>query len=157
MGFRKYKPGIPLVGSCSAAISAACHPPQGDDKPSRKVVQWGSCGPMSTLGMTGDDQTLSSGESETGHCSLTSFNVEPPVEGAFVCWSAQKEGDLSCKGGNKQIRSPRENDSWYLVIVAQRIYSMLYFVGVSDSASITGVGRSRSYCKGPKAQFGRSH
>ena len=83
MGFRKYRPGIPLVGSCSAAISAACHPPQGDDKPSRKAVRWGSCGPSSTLDMTGDDQTLSSGESETGHCSLTSFDVEPPVEGAL--------------------------------------------------------------------------
>ncbi|KAL8976226.1 MAG: hypothetical protein Q9205_007726 [Flavoplaca limonia] len=83
MGFRKYKPGIPLVGSCSAAISAACHPPQGDDKPSRKAVRWGSCGPTSTLDMTGDNLTLSSGESEIGHCSLTSFNVEPPVEGAL--------------------------------------------------------------------------
>ncbi|KAL8889335.1 MAG: hypothetical protein Q9215_003364 [Flavoplaca cf. flavocitrina] len=83
MGFRKYKPGIPLVGSCSAAISAACHPPQGDDKPSRKAVRWGSCGPTSTLDMTGDNPTLSSGESEIGHCSLTSFDVEPPVEGAL--------------------------------------------------------------------------
>ncbi|KAL8879876.1 MAG: hypothetical protein Q9198_002600 [Flavoplaca austrocitrina] len=83
MGFRKYKPGIPLVGSCSSAISAACHPPQGDDKPSRKAVRWGSCGPTSTLGMTRDNSTLSSGESEIGHCSLTSFSVEPPVEGAL--------------------------------------------------------------------------
>ena len=27
-GFRRYKPGIPLAGSCSAAISAACHLPE---------------------------------------------------------------------------------------------------------------------------------
>ncbi|KAL8894730.1 MAG: hypothetical protein Q9192_004093 [Flavoplaca navasiana] len=91
MGFRKYKPGIPLVGSCSAAISAACHPPQGDDKPSRKVVRWGPCGPTSTLSMTGDDPTLSSGESEIGHCSLTSFNVEPPVEGALYAGLRKKK------------------------------------------------------------------
>ena len=29
-GYRRYKPGIPLVESCSAAISAACHPFEGD-------------------------------------------------------------------------------------------------------------------------------
>lgn len=91
MGFRKYKPGIPLVGSCSAAISAACHPPQGDDKPSRKAVRWGSCGPTSTLDMAGANPTLSSGESEIGHCSLTSFNVEPPVEGVLYAGLREKK------------------------------------------------------------------
>ena len=31
-GFRRYpQVGIPLAASCSAAISAACHPPPGDD------------------------------------------------------------------------------------------------------------------------------
>lgn len=29
-GFRKFRPGMPLVGSCSAAISAACHQPRED-------------------------------------------------------------------------------------------------------------------------------
>lgn len=41
---RKYKPGIPLAGSCSAAISAACHPPLGDDRASEKAIVLGSCG-----------------------------------------------------------------------------------------------------------------
>jgi len=38
---QKYRPGIPLVGSCSAAISAACHPARGEEDTSLKAVQWG--------------------------------------------------------------------------------------------------------------------
>lgn len=41
-GFRKYKPGAPLVGSCSAAISAACHRPSEDEDASKKSVMWGA-------------------------------------------------------------------------------------------------------------------
>jgi hypothetical protein len=33
-GFRRYNVGIPLVGSCSAAISAACHRPGEDSSAS---------------------------------------------------------------------------------------------------------------------------
>ena len=44
-GCRRYEMnGIPLAGSCSAAISAACHPPLKDDRASRKAVMWGACG-----------------------------------------------------------------------------------------------------------------
>ncbi|KAE8449001.1 hypothetical protein EG329_008589 [Mollisiaceae sp. DMI_Dod_QoI] len=39
--FRHYDPGVPLVGSCSAAISAACHPPAADCNTAWKCVQWG--------------------------------------------------------------------------------------------------------------------
>ncbi|KAL8728643.1 MAG: hypothetical protein Q9166_005258 [cf. Caloplaca sp. 2 TL-2023] len=96
-GFRRYKPGIPLVGSCSAAISAACHPPEGDDKPSSKAVQWGSCGSGATLGKTGDDPTLSLGEDAIGHCSLTSFDVEPPIEGALYAGLHRRKAILAVK------------------------------------------------------------
>jgi len=30
LGFRRYKPGMPLVGSYSIAIAAACHPPESE-------------------------------------------------------------------------------------------------------------------------------
>lgn len=33
-----------FVGSCSAAIRAACHPPEGDHEPSGKALPWGACG-----------------------------------------------------------------------------------------------------------------
>ena len=93
-GFRRYKKtGIPLAGSCSAAISAACHPPLGDDRASKKAVMWGVCG----SDVDGDwDTTMDSGnvpiigkeairqeggKVKVGHCSFTSFAVEEPVEG----------------------------------------------------------------------------
>ena len=64
-GFRRYKPGIPLVGSCSAAISAACHQPKDDHDAAIKPLMWG----------------VVSTKDGVGHCCFTSFEVTPPVEG----------------------------------------------------------------------------
>ena len=64
-GFRKYPAGMPLVGSNSAAISAACHAPKKDADASVLPVRWGA---VKT-------------EGEIGHCCFTSFEVTPPVLG----------------------------------------------------------------------------
>ena len=62
-GFRVYDAGMPLAGSCSAAISAACHPKQQDKDMSVLPVKWGAektTGPI-------------------GHCSFSSFEVDMPI------------------------------------------------------------------------------
>lgn len=64
-GFRKCKEGMPLAGSCSAAISAACHRPKEDLDAAVLPVQWGA---VSTDG-------------RIGHCCFTSFDVSTPVKG----------------------------------------------------------------------------
>ena len=64
-GFRRYKPGVPLVGSCSAAISAACHRPNDDVDAPFKPVMWGAVESNNPI----------------GHCCLTSFEVTKPVKG----------------------------------------------------------------------------
>ena len=74
-GFRKSKGGMPLAGSCSAAISAACHPPEADVNASRKRVMWG---------VVAEDSFQYEGES-VGHCSFTSTDVEAPVVGKWYC------------------------------------------------------------------------
>ena len=66
-GFRKARVGMPLAGSCSAAISAACHPPETDVDASSKRVMWG---------VVAEDLNAS-----VGHCSFTSFHVEAPTVG----------------------------------------------------------------------------
>jgi hypothetical protein len=38
---RKYPEGMPLVSTCSVAISAACHPPDEDRDAHLLPVQWG--------------------------------------------------------------------------------------------------------------------
>lgn len=63
-GFRRYQ-GMPLAGSCSAAISAACHRPEDDLDAPIKPVMWG----------------VVSSESGVGHCCFTSFEVSPPIPG----------------------------------------------------------------------------
>ena len=70
-GFRKSRVGMPLAGSCSAAISAACHPPKEDVNASLKRVMWGVVAEANSDG---------SGEG-FGHCSFTSFEVEAPIVG----------------------------------------------------------------------------
>lgn len=67
-GFRRYKPGMPLAGSCSAAISAACHPPSDDTDAAVLPVLWGVVG-------------TERGASGVGHCCFTTFDAAPPLEG----------------------------------------------------------------------------
>ena len=69
-GFRKYKPGMPLVGSCSAAISAACHRPRQDVDAATQPVLWGAV-------VSGQGEQ----ENTIGHVCFTSFEASPPVEG----------------------------------------------------------------------------
>ena len=72
-GFRKSRGGMPLAGSCSAAISAACHPPEADVNASLKRVMWG---------VVVGDSFQYEGEC-VGHCSFTSSKVEAPVVGKY--------------------------------------------------------------------------
>jgi len=68
-GFRHYDDGIPLVGSCSAAISAACHRSSVDSMAYLKPVMWGVT------------EKAGHATEEVGHCSFSSFEVERPVKG----------------------------------------------------------------------------
>ena len=73
-GFRRYPPGIPLAGSCSAAISAACHRPEGDTDAAQKPLMWGAV------------ET----EGSIGHCCFTSIEVEKPVVGRLYSgWKSE--------------------------------------------------------------------
>jgi len=81
-GFRKYEAGMPLVGSCSAAISAACHRPEEDVHASMKPLVWGAVD-KGRSGPVG---------SRVGHCSFTSFKVDPPVRGGLYAGLGASEG-----------------------------------------------------------------
>ncbi|KEF63202.1 uncharacterized protein A1O9_01179 [Exophiala aquamarina CBS 119918] len=73
LGFCRYKPGMPLVGTCSVAIAAACHPPEREKVEKEDIaslpVQWGAV----------PDGTNSEGA--VGHCCFSSERVEMPKEG----------------------------------------------------------------------------
>jgi len=76
-GFRRYDDGIPLVGSCSAAISAACHKQSVDTMAYVKPVMWG---------VVDDDD----GGSEIGHCCFSSYGVGKPVKGHLYAGMKEK-------------------------------------------------------------------
>jgi len=75
-GFRRYPAGMPLVGSCSAAISAACHPPTADTEAALRAVKWGV--------------VSSADRGVVGHCSFSSWEVGVPVEGEMYAGSSVK-------------------------------------------------------------------
>jgi hypothetical protein len=70
--YRTYAAGMPLAGSCSAAISAACHPLVEDEDASLKPVQWGAVVQGTVKG---------DGTETVGHCTFTSLPVEYPISG----------------------------------------------------------------------------
>ncbi|KAH0430157.1 hypothetical protein CcaCcLH18_05861 [Colletotrichum camelliae] len=69
-GFRRLRHGgIPVAGSCSAAIAAACHAdPSERDSLARLPLTWG---------------VVSGKDVDPGHCSFTSKDVEKPAEGCL--------------------------------------------------------------------------
>jgi hypothetical protein len=69
-GFRRYSPNMPLAGSCSAVISAACHPPPDDTDAALSAIGWGA--------VDSDSQSTKS-----GHCCFTSHKTEAPVVDAL--------------------------------------------------------------------------
>jgi hypothetical protein len=69
----RYPAGMPIASSCSAAISAACHPPKEDVDASLLAVQWGA--------VSHGENPKSNGKAAVGHCTFTSLPVEYPLVG----------------------------------------------------------------------------
>lgn len=72
LGFRTYKPGIPLAGSCSKKISAACHIPENELElhPEQGPLQWGVV--PGVFDKNGNP-----------HCSFSSKSVINPLSDGF--------------------------------------------------------------------------
>lgn len=72
--YRRLPTAIPVVGSCSLAIAAACHHPSGEAQPHEPLLalRWGV---MSAPGEGPNDKSV-------GHCGFSSEYVEEPRVGA---------------------------------------------------------------------------
>lgn len=92
-GLERYRGHMPLMGSCSAAISAACHPPGSDGDASVHPVMWGTL--VENNGKAADG---------VGHCSSTSFEVERPVKGKRYAglWDVVDSG--TCRSKTRLIK-----------------------------------------------------
>lgn len=65
----QFTEAVPFSGNCSWVISAACHPPSGENDPALGKVEWGA---------VSDDSVASEG---AGHCSFSSGLVTRPKTG----------------------------------------------------------------------------
>ena len=99
LGFTRFPTRMPLAGNCSLAISAACHPPVGDENAALKPIMWGEVsfyaaddGERTLMAETAQlksEETKKSTEEEIlvsrnmdsaiTHCSFTSMDVVEPV------------------------------------------------------------------------------
>lgn len=81
--FRKLKGEgfMPMAGSCSLAIAAACHTPAGEEKAHLKGVMWGDVSAKKQGLEDGFKHSIEGDSGGTGHCSFTSGEVAPVQEG----------------------------------------------------------------------------
>jgi hypothetical protein len=77
VSFRRLKSAIPLARTCSAAISAACHPPENvcTDTVAHGELMWGETD-LSWAFHSGNDDDESDGPK--GHCSFTPSEARQP-------------------------------------------------------------------------------
>lgn len=77
LSFRKLDSAMPLAGTCSAAISAACHLPQGENSHTAVLgpISWGETD-TAPVWMTNESGRQPS--RRYGHCSFTSLHVKAP-------------------------------------------------------------------------------
>lgn len=76
LSFRRLNSEIPITRSCSAVISAACHPPKHEDCESAILgkLKWGET-TQPAWDLDWFDVTIEDGK---GHCSFSSWHVENP-------------------------------------------------------------------------------
>lgn len=77
LSFRRLKSSIPLAGSCSVAISAACHLSKDEELETAALglVQWGETLPSPSS----QEEEISQFHAEKGHCSFTSLETRSPT------------------------------------------------------------------------------
>lgn len=76
-GSKRYPEGMSLIGSCNAAISAACHSLEENIDASLLSVLWGA---------------VNKGQ-KIGHCCFTSFDASPPIKGEVYAEVKYKIGE----------------------------------------------------------------
>jgi hypothetical protein len=78
LAFRKFRSIIPVTGSTSVAISAACHPPRGEVGETAVLgpVQWGE---TTLLPLWATESSDGTNDGPKGHCSFTSLEVSKPT------------------------------------------------------------------------------
>ena len=93
LGFRRLSSDMPLASSCSAALSASCHPPPEEEEVSLKPVKWGEIINRSRISSRIEDGSEHISENdpaegtqiEYAHCSFTSEQVMRASPNVLYC------------------------------------------------------------------------
>jgi hypothetical protein len=83
MGYLMFESAMPVAGSCSIAIAAACHV-EDEKRGTRELLPWGEVDVEAERGADGDGDGRDrkrDREGEVGHCAFSSGLVRPPTVG----------------------------------------------------------------------------
>lgn len=83
MGYLMFESAMPVAGSCSIAIAAACHV-EDEKRGTRELLQWGEVDVESERGADGDGDGRDrkrDREGKVGHCAFSSGLVRTPTVG----------------------------------------------------------------------------
>ena len=88
---RKLGTGMPIVSTCSVAVSAACHPPVGEENASMKPLMYGAI----LTHMLGDSNSIADDSLRDlqAHASFSSLNVRPLAIGGE--YDKQERDDIT--------------------------------------------------------------
>lgn len=85
LSFRRFSSAIPVAGSCSLAIAAACHPYYSPNQGERLVEQQGDERNLKSWEIPMENLPLRWGalaiDEPVGHCTFSSERLDDPVEG----------------------------------------------------------------------------
>lgn len=87
LGLRRYDSFVPLASNCSAAISAACHPPADDKNAGLKPIMWG-------------EVIANHGREESSNLMSVAENLEDEMDGRF------RGGYAHCSFTSKDVVTP---------------------------------------------------
>jgi hypothetical protein len=89
VGFRNLPGSMPIAGSCSMALAAAAHRPEGDVDAAVLPVRWGVV-------------RVPEGDADVGHCCFTSEEVTEPQEGKLYAGDTKDivVGELRRRSGH---------------------------------------------------------
>jgi hypothetical protein len=78
LGCKRLKSNMPLAGACSVAISAACHPPPGEDLNTAALgpIRWGQTVESPNWATDHSDDSI---DDDRGHCSFTALDTVDPT------------------------------------------------------------------------------
>lgn len=149
MGLKHFRTNMPLAVSCSAAISAACHPPPGEDDHALKPVMWGETS-APWIDDTDRNNEACDGGAATHFASKLDTRYHSSIKETFQGPANGSQTQLLNKGKSS------ENDGEAITPIVSSLYTESRFSGEvqGSKSSVDLLGESKYVGKRDGSAYG---